>query len=123
MDIDKKAKEITTYNFLHEVEEKGNCKIDYQKNNSDKKTELSKYINKNYDNMRDEDIKKIVLKCMSMNDMRRTILRYELINYKDKSQKEGADRSCIQGFQLCHCFCSCKDSSNAILIAQLRYHY
>ena len=57
------------------------CK--YQVDNGE---DIAQFIYENYDNMKDEDIKYYVTKCLSIQDMRRILLEFELRHKKSDQQ-------------------------------------
>lgn len=73
------------YIFLHKLEEHKN----YQNrlhNDKKKDTELAEFIFTNYNKMDDNELKVIALKCMDLNDVRRTLLSFELNYYSPSKQ-------------------------------------
>lgn len=72
-----KGKEMKIYNLKHIIEKHSNYML---KNKSNDK-ELTNYIHDNYEKMSFEEMKNIVTKCMTQNDVKKILLEYDFYNY------------------------------------------
>ena len=72
--------EMKKYKIMHNLEKYKNYKNEVYTKSLDEKLQLAKYIHKNYNNMDEIEMKKVVLKCLDMNDIKKILLLYELKN-------------------------------------------
>lgn len=78
--------EMKKYNFMHNLEENSNYNNNIDQKNKQDKQELAEYINKNYNKMDDVERKLIAIKCLDTNEIKKTLLLFELKNYKQKPE-------------------------------------
>jgi hypothetical protein len=86
-DEHKREQEMKLYNIKHNLEKNKNYINRVNTVSKNEKHELGKYIYNNYDKMDEIEMKLFVLKCMDINEIKRTLLLYELKNYQHKSPK------------------------------------
>jgi len=73
--------EMKKYNLMHLLEKQRNYKNEEPNKSQDEKQQLAQYIHKNYNNMDEIEMKTIALKCLDINEIKKTLLFFELQNY------------------------------------------
>lgn len=74
--------EMKKYNLLHNLEKHNNYINNVRKKPHTVKKDLAEYIRSNYDTMDETEMKIIAMKCLDVNEIKKTLLFYELKNYK-----------------------------------------
>ena len=85
--IDKEneiRKQISIKNIHYAINNGEN--FEHCKYQVDNKEDIAQFIYENYDKMKDEDIKYYVTKCLSVQDMRRILLEFELRHKRSEQQ-------------------------------------
>lgn len=80
-------KNLKEYDFLHQLENSNNYGYIDNKLSKELTDTLSNYIYNNFDKMSDEEIKNLTLKCLSLREMKRVLLSFELTNYKEDTKE------------------------------------
>jgi hypothetical protein len=75
--IENLKKQMSQYNNLHKIDTERNYGYDTTKGNTD----LAKIIHDNYDDMNDDELKYLAIKCMSKKKIRKDLLEYEIKYY------------------------------------------
>lgn len=76
-------REIQVYDFLHKIDAHGNYQLNQQLNHNDKTKNLASFIHNNYNKMHAEELKSIVTKLMTPNEMKSKLLKFELEHYEE----------------------------------------
>lgn len=81
-------KELHKYDALHRFEQTKNYRQNNNYKTSEENEELATYLHNNFDKMDEVEMGKMLLKCFGINEIKKNLLRFELIHYSDQNNKD-----------------------------------
>ena len=82
--MSNQKKEIQIYDFLHKIDSHSNYQLNRSLEPTNNTKNLADIIHNNYDNMQLEELKSLVIKLISPNEIKSKLLKFELEHYEEK---------------------------------------